>query len=137
MKLNPAKLFMQDETNRWLAYSEENYKAAKILLESSLFNPCLHNVQQDIEKAIKTLLIEKKIPSKKTHNILELKTILEKYGVIIELTEDECDFIDSIYLPTKYPINSALPIFYPDEDICKNSILLAEKVINNVKVLIK
>ena len=122
---------MQEETKRWIAYAEENYEAAKILLESEFFNPCLHNVQQAIEKALKSLFIERIIPFKKTHNILELKTILENNGVMIDLTEDECDFLDSIYLPTKYPIGSALPLFYPDKVICKNSILLADRVINN------
>jgi hypothetical protein len=58
---------------------------------------------------------------------MELKTILEKNDISIELTEDECDFLDSIYLPSKYPIGSALPSFYPDEEICKSSIDLAEQ----------
>lgn len=128
---------MQEETKRWLTYSEENYEAAKILLESELYNPCLHNVQQSIEKALKSVFIEKVVPFKKTHNILELKTLLENNGVIIDLTEDECDFLDSIYLPTKYPIGSALPLFYPDKVICNNSILLAERVIDNIKELLK
>ena len=128
---------MQEETKRWLAYSEENYEAAKILLESELFNPCLQNVQQSIEKAIKSLFIEEILPFKKTHNILELKAILEQNEIVLDLTDDDCDFLDSIYLPTKYPIGSAIPIFYPDKDLCKNSIMLAEKVMNNVKELIK
>jgi HEPN domain-containing protein len=128
---------MQEETKKWLTYSDENFEAAKILLESELFNPCLHNIQQAIEKALKSMFIEKIIPFKKTHNILELKTILENNGVVIDLTEDECDFLDSIYLPTKYPIGSALPLFYPDKVICNNSILLAERVINNVKELLR
>jgi HEPN domain-containing protein len=128
---------MQEATKEWLIYSDENYEAAKILLESELFNPCLHNVQQAIEKALKSMFIERIIPFKKTHNILELKTILESNEVKIDLTEDECDFLDSIYLPTKYPIGSALPSFYPDKIICNNSILIAERVINNVKELLK
>jgi len=53
------------------------------------------------------------------------------------LTEDECDFLDSIYLPTKYPLGSALPFFYPDEIICKDSILLAQRVIKEVKKIVK
>jgi HEPN domain-containing protein len=40
-------------------------------------------------------------------------------------------------LPTKYPIGSALPYFYPDKEICKNSIALAERVIKDVKKIIK
>ncbi len=93
MKLHLGKLFMQEETKNWLTYSEENPEAAKILLESELYNPCLHNIQQSIEKALKSLFIEKVIPFKKTHNIMELKKILEKNGISIELTEDECDFL--------------------------------------------
>ncbi|GBD87768.1 HEPN domain protein [bacterium BMS3Abin03] len=128
---------MQEETKNWLTYSEENLEAAKVLLESELYNPCLHNVQQSIEKALKSLFIEKIIPFKKIHTIMELVTILEKNGISTELTEDECDFLDSIYLPTKYPIGSALPYFNPDKDICKNSISLAERVIKEVKGLIR
>ena len=137
MKLLTEKLFMQEETKNWLIYSEENLKAAKVLLESKLFNPCLQSVQQSIEKALKTLFIENEIPFKKTHNIMELKTILLKYDVNIKLTDDECDFLDSIYLPTKYPIGSALPDFYPDEKICKESISFAERVLNDVNRLVK
>ena len=137
MKFLMGKLYMQKETKNWLIYAEENLEASKILLESGLYNPCLHNIQQSIEKALKSLFIEKEIPFKKTHNILELKTILEKNDVLIELTDDECDFIDSIYLPTKYPIGSALPFFQPDEEICKNSISLADRIIIEVKDKIK
>lgn len=68
---------------------------------------------------------------------MELKTILEKKGISIGLTEDECDFLDSIYLPSRYPIGSALPFFYPDKNICKNSILIAESVIKEVKNLVE
>lgn len=127
---------MQEETKSWITYSEENLEAARVLLKSELFNPCLHNVQQSIEKALKSLFIEKVIPFKKTHNIMELKMLLEKNDIAIALTEDECDFLDSIYLPTKYPIGSALPFYYPDLEVCKHSISVAERVIREVKNLI-
>jgi HEPN domain-containing protein len=45
---------MQEETKNWLSYSEENLEAAKVLIDSKLFNPCLHNIQQSIEKALKS-----------------------------------------------------------------------------------
>ena len=128
---------MKEETKNWLTYSEENLEAAKILIESELYNPCLQNIQQAIEKALKSLFIEKSIPFKKTHNIMELKTILENHNILIELTDDECDFLDSIYLPSKYPLGSALPYFYPDIKICKSSITLGEKVIKEIKLLFK
>jgi HEPN domain-containing protein len=128
---------MQDETKLWLNYSEENLDAAEVLLESNLYNPCLQNIQQTIEKALKAVFIEKLIPFKKTHNILELKKILGKNNITINLTEDECDFLDSIYLPTKYPLGSALPLFNPSRETCESSILLAEKVLSEVKNLLR
>lgn len=106
---------MQEETKNWLKYAEENLDAARVLLNSELFNPCLHNVQQCIEKALKSIIIEKNIPFKKTHNIFELKIILYKNGIAIEMSDDDCDFLDSIYLPTKYPVGSALPFYYPEK----------------------
>ena len=127
---------MQEETKRWFKFSEENYEAAQILLNSDLYNPCLQNIQQAIEKALKSLFIEKLIPFKKTHNILELKYMLSTNDILIKLTDDDCDFLDSIYLPSKYPIGSALPLFYPDKEVCKKSIGLAENVIAQVKELI-
>ena len=48
---------MQEETSNWLKYSEENLEAAKVLFESNLYNPCLHNIQQSIEKALKSLFV--------------------------------------------------------------------------------
>ncbi|NOY59841.1 MAG: HEPN domain-containing protein [Calditrichaeota bacterium] len=52
---------MKDETKIWLDYSKENLNSAKVLMESKLFNPCLQNVQQCVEKSLKALLIEKSI----------------------------------------------------------------------------
>lgn len=95
------------------------------MLGRDLYNPCLQNVQQAVEKALKSLVIEKSLPFKKTHSIAELKAI--------GLTEDECDFIDSIYLPTKYPIGSELPFFEPGKEICERPISLAERVLKEVK----
>jgi len=55
---------LKDEAEIWLKYSKENFESANILLKSSLFNPCLQNVQQSIEKTLKAVLIEKDIAFK-------------------------------------------------------------------------
>ena len=36
---------MREETKSWIKFAEENVDAANVLLESSLFNPCLQNIQ--------------------------------------------------------------------------------------------
>lgn len=128
---------MKDETRRWLSYSDENIRSARILLDSGLFNPCLQNVQQAVEKALKAIVVEFSLTFAKTHNIHELKKILAKHGHNFEITEDECDFIDAIYLPSKYPIGSALPDFEPDKTLCRKCIAIAERVIESARKQLK
>jgi len=57
---------MKNETKIWFKYSRENFDSANILLNGKLFNPCLQNVQQSVEKALKAVLIENDIIFKKT-----------------------------------------------------------------------
>jgi HEPN domain-containing protein len=94
---------MKDETRLWLDYAKENFASAKVLLKSDLYNPCLQNIQQSIEKALKAILVENSYKLKRTHSITELKNILEKNEIDIDLSDEECEFLDSIYLPSKVP----------------------------------
>jgi len=120
---------MKNETETWLAYSRENLASAKVLLESDLFNPCLYNVQQCLEKALKSILVEKALGLKRTHSIMELKNTLNNYHIEIDISDEECDFLDSLYLPSKYPISSVLPDYEPNYELCSKSISIAKRVL--------
>jgi len=124
---------MKDEARIWFNYAGENLKSAGVLLKSSLFNPCLQNVQQCIEKAIKALLIENNIQPKKTHDIYELNLLLNKNKMHIDISEEECDLINTIYLPSKYPLGSALPDFEPDYNFCSNVFEIAKRVFTDIE----
>ena len=128
---------MKDETKIWLYYSKENLDSAKILLESKLFNPCLQNIQQSVEKLLKALLIENSIKLKKTHSISELKNILANNGLNIDISDEDCEFLDSIYLPSKYPLVGVLPYYDPDFEICNNGISIAQNVFSYVNKILK
>jgi HEPN domain-containing protein len=39
---------MKKDTELWLEYAEENLKSSEVLLNCSLFNPCLQNAQQAV-----------------------------------------------------------------------------------------
>jgi HEPN domain-containing protein len=127
---------MKNETETWLAYSRENLASAKVLLESNLFNPCLHNVQQCLEKALKSILIEKTLGLKRTHSIMELKNTLNKFDIEINISDEECDFLDSLYLPSKYPISSVLPNYEPNHELCSKSISIAKRVLEQAKEIV-
>jgi len=127
---------MKDETKRWLEYGDDNLKSAKMLLNSGLFNPCLQNAQQAVEKMLKAILVEFSIKFKKTHSISELAMMLAKKQLKIDLAQEESELLDSIYLPSKYPLTSILPDFEPDEQMCKNCIAIAERVKESVLALL-
>ena len=123
---------MRDQTKKWLEYADENLRSAKVLLESELFNPCLQNVQQAVEKMLKAVLTESAIKIKKTHSINELVTILVENGKKFDIEEDERDLIDSIYLPSKYPIGGILPDFEPDMKTCRQCVTIADRLRESV-----
>lgn len=124
---------MKDETRLWMKYAEENFKSAKVLKESKLFNPCLQNIQQAVEKFLKAVIIEYGFEFRKTHSINELKSIIVSRGITADITKEECHVLDSVYLPSKYPISSALPDFEPDIKICDEFLVVADRVRASVK----
>ncbi|MDP2862958.1 MAG: HEPN domain-containing protein [Desulfobacterales bacterium] len=128
---------MKDETAIWLEYAAENLASAQILLDSGLFNSCLQNVQQCVEKLLKAVLVEFYSNLVKTHSISKLKQILTEKGTDINITNDECDLLDTIYLPSKYPIGSVIPEYNPDADICRDCIAIASRVNKSVKDLLR
>ena len=127
---------MKDETTRWLQYAKENLDSAILLNKNHLFNPCLQNMQQCIEKSLKAILIENNYKLKKTHSITELKNIINSLGLQIDISDDDCDFFDSIYLPSKYPVFSVIPDFVPDNEICTYSIKIGTDIYNSVNEII-
>ena len=123
---------MSDEARTWLRYAEENLQSARLLLQSALFNPALQNAQQAVEKFLKAVLMARDIPVQRTHSINALRQTLADDGMDIALTDEACDLLDAIYLPSKYPLGSALPNFAPDESMCLQCIEIAERVSRTV-----
>lgn len=127
---------MKDETRNWLIFAEENLASARLLLANTLFNSCLQNIQQSVEKHLKALLVERAVAVRKTHSINELTSALAQLGVSVGLAETDCDLLDTIYLPSKYPLGSALPDFSPDADLCRQCLAMAEGVAARTRALL-
>jgi HEPN domain-containing protein len=123
-----VRLSMKSETQTWLDYAEENLRSSKILLERELYNPSLQNAQQSVEKCLKSILIENGINLKRTHDILELKYLLQRNNILVDISDDECDLLNAIYLPSKYPMDDATGDIEPNDELCRTSIDIAERV---------
>ena len=127
---------MKGETGLWLVYAQENLASALVLMDSSLFNPCLQNIQQAVEKSLKACLIEQGQKIRKTHSINELVALLAALHCDVGIDEEDCDLLDTIYLPSKYPLGNILPDFSPDRELCQRCLLIAELVIKRINGLV-
>ena len=87
----------------WLTYADENFEVAKLALAHGYLNSCLHNVHQAIEKTLKAVVVEHDLEFRRTHNVRELTKLLANAGLLVEVSDEECDLIDSIFVPSKYP----------------------------------
>lgn len=123
---------MKDETLIWISYANENFDVAKLALEHGHLNSSLQNAQQAIEKILKAVVVERDIKFSLTHGIRELVRVLLEQGVAVNIYDDEMDLIDTIYLPSKYPIYSALPDAVPDQVICRDVLNIAKRVKDSV-----
>ena len=120
---------MSDEARVWLEYAQENQQVAGLAYEAGIFNACLQNIQQAVEKALKAMRLSQGLGLKRTHSIGELRSDLMRIGVETGLEEEECELLDSIYLPSKYPLGSALPDYTPDQTTTRKCLDIAEKVL--------
>jgi HEPN domain-containing protein len=116
---------MNDDVQVWLQYAADNLQAARLLLENGLFNPCLQNAQQAAEKTLKACLLHLGQDVERTHAIGALAR-KAKLLCTLDISHEQCDLLDSIYIPSKYPVYSVLPDFVPDADICRTCIDIAD-----------
>ena len=66
-----------------------------------------------------------------------MNEILKQNNIFLNITDDEIDLIDTIYLTSKYPFGSVLPDFEPDNDICLKCIDIANRVKEDITHYIK
>jgi HEPN domain-containing protein len=120
---------MSDEALVWLQYACENLQVAEMTLRAELLNPCLQNAQQAIEKALKALLVSRSAPIKRTHSIRDLNHDLRLAEFETGMTEEDCELLDSIYVSSKYPLDSVLPYALPDVGIARRCLTLGKHVV--------
>ena len=129
---------MSDSANAlaWLGYAVENLAVARVAARSGWFNACLQNTQQAVEKAIKAVIVSRDHPARRSHNTRELARDLEQLGLSIGLGDDDCELIDSICVPSKYPPDSAMPSLIPDAAICRKCLDIAERTVASARGLL-
>ncbi len=90
---------MKEETERWWDKSQEDLKTAEILIENDRFPEGAFFLQQSIEKALKSLLIEEKDEFPKIHDLVSLGKRVDAPSEIL----DYCKEISPAYTYARYP----------------------------------
>jgi len=121
---------MNDEALIWLRYARENLQVAEMALAAGLLNPCLQNAQQAVEKALKAVRIQRTMGMRRTHSIRDLNRDLAGDGFETGLSEEDCELLDSIYVVSKYPLDSVLPDSPVDASVCRRCVELARQVLS-------
>jgi HEPN domain-containing protein len=127
---------MKDETRAWLSYADENLEVARLALKYGHLNSSLQNTQQAVEKYLKSVIVEEGLEFRRTHSIRELVKLLSTKGISVNLADDEIDLMDTIYVPSKYPVYSALPDAMPDQEICEDALKIVEKLKNLISKIL-
>ncbi len=116
-----------DAARIWLNYAIENVELARVALDRGLLNPALQNAQQAVEKSLKAVWVLRGEPVRKTHYIADLVEDLALFGLDAGISPQECDLLDSVYLPSKYPTGSALPGGFPTVETVRQCLELCER----------
>jgi HEPN domain-containing protein len=66
---------------------------------------------------------------KRTDSLRELNRDLALVGLKTGLTEEDCSLLDSIYVSSKYPLESVLSDSPPDPIVCQRCIEPARQVL--------
>ena len=119
---------MNGEHSDWFQYAEENLEVGRLALERGYYNACLQNVQQAVEKFLKGALLYQGKNFPKTHNIENLLQLLTDTKINMQISQEEAELLDAIYVPSKYPLGSALPDFTPDKNLGEQCIDIGERV---------
>lgn len=97
------------------------------------FEDLCFNAQQAVEKAIKALLIHLKVRFPRTHNLVELLTLLEKAGRVVPSEIKESGILSDYAVESRYPGISE-PVTQQEY---KEAVAIAKRVVQWVKDILQ
>jgi len=125
---------MKKETEEWLKIAMEDYKSAEYLFKSELYRMVCYHAQQTVEKVLKAILTEREVDFTRTHNVLDLRNAVERFGYVTGLTDEDSVFLNSVY-KSRYPSDLGLIASGPPtKEDAEKVIRIANNILNGVKI---
>jgi HEPN domain-containing protein len=88
------------KTNPWLIYAKDDFDALDALEQAPIPRVTCFHAQQLVEKTLKAQLFDSGIPVARTHDLIMLVRLLK---LDLPVTEDDLQFLSSVYIETRYP----------------------------------
>ena len=123
------------DPSEWLRRARSNLARARAHcdLNEVLYEDLCFDAQQAAEKSVKALLLHKKVPFTRTHDILSLLTLLDQSGVEVPEEIRQVDILTAYAVDTRYPGQA--------EDVTREEYLqavnLAERVVSWADLLVR
>lgn len=91
--------------HEWLRRARSNLARARAgrNLPDVLYEDLCFDAQQAAEKAVKALLVHRQVRFPKTHDLLDLLTLLDQNGLAIPAEIREADVLTHYAVETRYP----------------------------------
>jgi HEPN domain-containing protein len=94
--------------NPWLSHASSDIKAAEALISNAEFTAkVVFFCQQAVEKYLKAVLFELKIPIQKTHDLLKLYDKVKEFKDW-KIDETKLDNLCDLYIESRYPVDIVL-----------------------------
>jgi len=88
------------KTNPWLIFAKDDFDTLDALEHTPIPRVICFHAQQLAEKTLKAQLFDRGNPVPRTHDVVMLARTLK---LDLSVTEDELQFLTSVYIETRYP----------------------------------
>lgn len=99
----PPERFPPDDPRQWLSRARSNLARAKAKIPDVYLEDLCFDAQQAAEKAIKAVLLKKKIAFPYVHDLARLLTLLEESGEEIPEVVRQAENLTRYAVVTRYP----------------------------------
>lgn len=131
---------MKKTTRAWVDFAHRDLEAARLLADNEyVSNAVLFHSQQCVEKCLKALLEQNRVPVPHIHSVVKLHSVLkEEAEISLSLKDDELDLVDAVYIDTRYPSGlGLLPSGFPTKEDARELLEIAEKVFDETSKILK
>jgi HEPN domain-containing protein len=123
------------DSEKWLAFAQDDLRVAELCLENGVFSMACFHCQQAVEKLLKGYRVAIGHPYPKTHTLRQLLKLCTEVSPEFRELEPQCRSLDRFYAPARYPDAAAgsLPGGLPGKEDADLALTQSREVASFVK----